>query len=73
MNPYPTINIPATGQKIKHLMYLRGLQVRDLQEYMGLATPQCIYHWFKGRNLPSIDNLYALSELFKIPMDAMIV
>lgn len=34
---------------------------------------KCIYHWFDGRNLPNIDNLYALSELFHLPVDALLV
>ena len=29
-------------------------------------------HWFEGRNLPTIDNLYALSALFHVPVDALI-
>lgn len=54
-------------------MQQRGLSVKDVQSFLELSTPQSIYHWFDGRNLPTVDNLYALSELFQIPMDAIIV
>lgn len=50
----------------------RGLTVKDIQEYLELSTPQSIYHWFDGRNLPTLDNLYALSELFEVPLDLLV-
>ena len=31
-----------------------------------------VYHWLNGRSLPSIDNVYALSELFRVPIDKII-
>lgn len=70
---YPVINMARTGQNIKHIMQLKGLTVKDIQEFLELSTPQSIYHWFNGRNLPTADNLYALSELFQLPVDALLV
>lgn len=72
INQYPHIDMYKTGQNMKNMMQRRGLTVRNLQEYLKLATPQSIYHWFEGRNLPTIDNLYALSALFHVPVDALI-
>lgn len=68
----PIINVRGTGQRIRKIMEERGYTVSDVQEYLDLTTPQSIYHWFRGRNLPTIDNLYALSELFKVPIDEMV-
>lgn len=70
---YPVIDITKTGQNIKRIMQLKGSTVKDIQEFLELSTPQSIYHWFDGRNLPTMDNLYALSELFQVPVDAMLV
>ena len=69
---YPIIDVHKTGQNIKRIMLRRGLTVRDVQEFLELSTPQSIYHWFDGRNMPTVDNLYALSELFQVPVDEMI-
>ena len=69
---YPVIDIKRTGQNIKQIMQMRGMSVKDIQTFLGLSTPQSIYHWFEGRNLPTMDNLYALSELFCVPLDALI-
>ena len=72
MPEYPVIDMALTGRKIKRLMDLNGLSVKDIQHYLGLAVPQSIYHWIEGSSIPSIDNLYALSELFHVPIDNMI-
>ena len=41
-------------------------------KFLGFSTSQSIYHWFSGRNMPTIDNLYALSDLFHVPVDSML-
>lgn len=69
----PVIDIARTGQNIKRIMQNKGFAVKDVQAFLELSTPQGIYHWFYGKSLPTVDNLYALSELFQIPVDAMLV
>ncbi len=69
---YPIIDVVMTGQNIKRIMQARGFSVREVQRFLGLVTPQSIYHWFEGRNTPTIDNLYALSELFCVPIDELL-
>ena len=68
----PLINREETGRHIKTVMEECGLTALDVQKYLSLSCVQSIYHWFYGTSLPSMDNLYALSELFMIPMDALI-
>ena len=70
---YPTIDMKATGMCIRRIMNQRKLTVRDVQKYLNLSSVQSIYHWIYGQSMPTIDNLYALSELFQLPIDAMIV
>lgn len=69
---FPQIDIYKTGQKIKKAMQVKGMTVKDVQGYLGLAAPQSIYHWFAGRSLPTVDNLYALSDLLCVPMDGLV-
>jgi hypothetical protein len=69
---FPLIDTHNTGRNIKCIMQMRGMTVKDVQEYLELAAPQSIYHWFAGRCLPTVDNLYALSELFCVPMDVLV-
>lgn len=66
------LDMAKTGQTIKWIMIAKGYKVKDIQNYLNLSTPQAIYHWFDGKSIPTIDNLYALSELFCLPVDAML-
>ncbi len=68
----PIINKRETGIKLHRLMDERGITVKQVQEYLGLGSVQSVYHWLNGISMPTLDNLYALSELFQIPIDAMI-
>ena len=70
---YPVIDMCATGTHIKELMTARELSVQDVQDAMGLASPQAVYRWLCGSNLPSVDNLYALSRFLDVPMNNVIV
>ena len=69
---FPKIDTYNTGQNIKQIMVKQGMTVKDVQEYLGLAAPQSIYHWFDGKSLPTMDNLYALSQLFHMPIDMIV-
>ncbi len=70
---YPTIDMKATGMCIRRIMNQRKLTVKDVQKYLNLSSVQSVYHWLHGQSMPTIDNLYALSELFQLPVDAMLV
>ncbi|HAG56517.1 MAG TPA: hypothetical protein DCL14_00615 [Ruminococcaceae bacterium] len=71
--PFPVIDPVATGENIVRLRKLRGLSVRDLQNWFGFEEPQAIYKWQKGKSLPTIDNLYALGALLDVPIDDILV
>lgn len=70
---FPVIDMVATGRKIQQLREERGLTVRDLQRFFGFEEPSAIYHWQNGKNLPTVDNLCALSKIFGVSMDEIIV
>ena len=50
-----------------------NLRKYAIQQYLGLSCPQPVYRWFKGAILPSVDNLFRLSELFHIHMEELLV
>ena len=70
---FPTIDLNATGKNIIRLRKARGLTVKDLQEFFNFSEPQAIYKWQQGKSLPTVDNLLALSVLFGVPMEAILV
>ena len=70
---FPVIDLAATGENILRLRQASGLTVRDVQAYFGFEEPQAIYKWQRGKSLPSVDNLYALSGLLGVPMNDILV
>ena len=69
----PVVNMKQTGQNITMLREQRGISVKQLQRMMGFATPQAIYKWQHGESLPTVDNLVALSVIFAVPIEAILV
>ena len=69
---YPIVNKEETGYSLRDLMKKKGISIKCVQEYLGLACVQSIYHWLDGKKLPSLDNLYALSQLLQVPMDELV-
>lgn len=69
---YPVIDKRETGVNLRRIMDRHKMTVKDLQQFLELGSVQSIYHWLNGISLPTIDNLYALSELFQLPMDDLI-
>ena len=67
-----TIDKAKTGQQIRLLMEKRGVTVRDVKNALSLACVQSVYHWLDGQSMPTLDNLYALSDLLKAPMDMLV-
>ncbi len=70
---FPVIDLAATGENISRLRRAKGLTVREVQSYFGFEEPQAIYKWQRGKSLPSVDNLYALSTLLEVSMNEILV
>ena len=70
---YPVINLQATGNNIKQLRRKHDFSVAELQDYFGFEYPNAIYKWQKGESLPTVDNLLALSVLFQVSMNEILV
>lgn len=70
---YPTIDVRRTGSNLKRICEDRHISVTELQQFLGLSCPQSIYRWFSGQAVPSVDNLFALASLLKVPMEKILV
>ena len=66
------VDMKRTGRSITVLRQRRGIAVRDLQEMLGIATPQAIYKWQRGETLPSIENLAALACILGVTIDEIL-
>ena len=70
---FPTIDLSATGKNITRLRIERGLTVKEMQEWFHFEEPRAIYKWQSGQCLPNIDNLFALSRLFNVPIEDILI
>ncbi len=62
----------GTGAIIKSLRQFKHISVKNLQEIFGMENPQAIYNWESGKNMPSIDNLLVLANVFDVPLEALL-
>lgn len=69
----PTLDMVATGKRLKAFFKERQISVESLRQSLELESTQAIYKWYRGESIPSIDNLYAMSILFDFPINAMLV
>lgn len=69
---YPLIDKQETGTNLRKIMDERGVSAKDVQQYLGLGCVQSVYRWLDGINVPSVDNLYALSEFFQVSIDSIV-
>ena len=70
---YPNIDMEKTGERLEAMIRSAGYSVRDIQQYLCLSCPQSIYRWFKGKILPSVEHLHALSVLLGVHMEELLV
>ncbi|MCR5145046.1 MAG: helix-turn-helix domain-containing protein [Lachnospiraceae bacterium] len=70
---YPVLDTKATGARIKALRKAHNLTVEEVARYMGFESEQAVYKWQRGDSLPTVDNLYALSQLFDTSIDDILI
>lgn len=66
------LDAKKTGERIKELRKELDLTVEEISSHLGLGSVQAVYKWQRGDSLPTVDNLYALSKLFKTPVDEIL-
>ena len=69
----PDVNLHNTGKILKNLRIKNNLSVRDLQEFFRFEYPNAIYDWEKGLKLPNMSNLIALSTLYEVSIDDILL
>ncbi len=68
----PIINMRETGINLRLLMDKKGISVKDVKDYLGLTSIQSVYNWLNGLNMPTVDNLYALSQVLDVSIDEIV-
>lgn len=69
----PVIDARATGENINRMRKASGLSTAEMQDILGFTNRNAIYKWFRGVNLPTLDNLVILAALFDVNVSDIIV
>ena len=67
-----TLDAIKTGENINAMRIAKGMTVRDIQDIFGFSTPQAVYKWIHGTNMPTIDNLVVLVDVFDTTLNEII-
>ena len=69
---FPQIDMAETGRHIYTLCLEHDISVRQLESLLTISN-QSIYNWFCGKSLPTVDHLLALSYLFDVPVNSLLI
>lgn len=69
---FPVIDKMKTGKRLRLLMKWNAITPADIMDYLNLTCVQTVYRWLNGQNIPSVDHLYALSQLFNMRVDDLL-
>lgn len=54
------------------MMTDRGITVAQLQDWLEIDSPQAVYKWLHGVNLPSVTHLHGLSQILDVKIDEIL-
>lgn len=66
------VDVEGTGRRIKTLMTEKNISAIDIQKRLNLSVPYGVYKWIWGLNLPKIDHLVILADMFGVTMDDIV-
>lgn len=69
----PQIDVEKTGQRIEELRKKNCLSRQEVQKALGFTSSQAIYKWERGKSVPTLDNMWALSRLFNTSIEELLV
>lgn len=66
------IDISKTAENIANLRIEKNLSIKQIQDALGFNNPQAFYKWQRGENLPTLDNLVILADIYGVSLDEII-
>lgn len=70
---FPVIDNSLTGQHLREVCRQKNISAGQVHQSLCLGSTQTVYDWFKGRTLPSLENMVALSVLLGYTVEDLIV
>ena len=60
------------ARNVRRMIAESTLTKEDIADLLDV-TPRLVYYWQNGEKVPNIQNLYGLSQLFKVSMESILI
>ena len=60
------------ARNVRRMITESTLTKEDIADLLDV-TPRLVYYWQNGERVPNIQNLYGLSQLFKVSMESILI
>ena len=60
------------ARNVRRMIAESTLTKEDIADLIDV-TPRLVYYWQNGEKVPNIQNLYGLSQLFKVSMESILI
>ncbi len=72
MNSIKKLDEKIVARNVRRMIAESTLTKEDIADLLDV-TPRLVYYWQKGEKVPNMQNLYGLSQLFKVSMESILI
>ena len=71
MNELKKLNKKRVAQNVGRLIAESNMPNEEIAFQLDI-TPRLLYYWQTGKRVPNTENVYGLSQLFKVSMESIL-
>lgn len=71
MNELKKLNKKRVAQNVGRLIAESNISNEEIAFQLDI-TPRLLYYWQTGKRVPNTENVYGLSQLFKVSMESIL-
>ena len=72
MNELKKLNKKRVAQNVGRLIAESNMPNEEIAFQLDI-TPRLLYYWQTGKRVPNTENVYRLSQLFKVSMESILI
>ena len=72
MNELKKLNKRRVAQNVGRLIAESNMPNEEIAFQLDI-TPRLLYYWQTGKRVPNTENVYGLSQLFKVSMESILI
>ena len=72
MNKLKKLNKKRVAQNVGRLIAESNISNEEIAFQLDI-TPRLLYYWQTGKRVPNTENVYGLSQLFKVSIESILV